>query len=135
MLAIGKGRLSAQLASWAYQSILSILLLNSAFLATRPRHCMHHGSRGFSCSVEDCVTTCYIYSIMSMSKFCLFAQDSVDGMIQHLASLANRQIILSFAPKTLYYSVLKRIGEFFPGPSRVCPLIHLRLAIMNGEPG
>ena len=47
-------------------------------------------------------------------------------MIGHLANLADKQLILSFAPKTLYYSVLKRIGEFFPGPSRVgapsCPV-------------
>ena len=47
-------------------------------------------------------------------------QGSVDGMIRHLASLSSQQLILSFAPKTLYYSVLKRIGELFPGPSRVC---------------
>lgn len=47
-----------------------------------------------------------------------YDQNSVDGMIRHLASLSDRQLILSFAPKTLYYSVLKRIGEFFPGPSR-----------------
>lgn len=46
-------------------------------------------------------------------------QDSVDGMIQHLASLADKQLILSFAPKTFGLSLLKRIGEFFPGRSQV----------------
>ncbi len=39
-------------------------------------------------------------------------------MVTHLASLAEKRLILSFAPKTLWYSVLKRIGELFPGPSK-----------------
>lgn len=40
-------------------------------------------------------------------------------MISHLASLAEERLIISFAPKTLAYSILKRIGELFPGPSKV----------------
>ncbi|GIL98429.1 hypothetical protein Vretimale_3811, partial [Volvox reticuliferus] len=47
-----------------------------------------------------------------------YPQDKVDGMISHLASLANNRLIISFAPKTLSYSILKRIGELFPGPSK-----------------
>lgn len=47
-----------------------------------------------------------------------YPQDQANDMIRHLASLANKRIILSFAPKTLYYSVLKRVGELFPGPSK-----------------
>jgi len=47
-----------------------------------------------------------------------YPQKKAGGMIQHLASLAERRLILSFAPKTWYYSVLKRIGELFPGPSK-----------------
>ncbi|KAG2485860.1 hypothetical protein HYH03_015443 [Edaphochlamys debaryana] len=47
-----------------------------------------------------------------------YPQDRVDGMITHLASLANNRLIVSFAPKTLSYSILKRIGELFPGPSK-----------------
>nr|GLL33686.1 magnesium protoporphyrin IX methyltransferase, chloroplastic-like [Ipomoea trifida] len=39
-------------------------------------------------------------------------------MIAHLASLADNRLILSFAPKTFYYDLLKRIGELFPGPSK-----------------
>eukprot|EP00250_Pteridium_aquilinum_P005715 c15769_g2_i1 orf=159-1193(+) len=40
------------------------------------------------------------------------------GMIAHLASLAEKRLILSFAPETPFLAVLKRIGEFFPGPSK-----------------
>ncbi|NJR52139.1 MAG: magnesium protoporphyrin IX methyltransferase [Leptolyngbyaceae cyanobacterium CSU_1_3] len=39
-------------------------------------------------------------------------------MIEHLGSLANDRLILSFAPKTFLLTILKRIGEFFPGPSK-----------------
>jgi hypothetical protein len=46
-------------------------------------------------------------------------QDKANGMIKHLASLAEDRLIISFAPKTLAYSILKRIGELFPGPSKV----------------
>lgn len=47
-----------------------------------------------------------------------YPQDKAGAMVQHLASLAEKRLILSFAPYTLYYSVLKRIGELFPGPSK-----------------
>lgn len=39
-------------------------------------------------------------------------------MVSHLASLAQDRLVISFAPKTLSYSILKRIGELFPGPSK-----------------
>ena len=39
-------------------------------------------------------------------------------MIAHLASLAESRLILSFAPKTYVLSALKKVGEFFPGPSK-----------------
>ncbi|PSF38704.1 magnesium protoporphyrin IX methyltransferase [Aphanothece hegewaldii CCALA 016] len=39
-------------------------------------------------------------------------------MITHLASLADSRLILSFAPKTFFLSILKKVGEFFPGPSK-----------------
>lgn len=40
------------------------------------------------------------------------------GMVQHLAGLSKERLILSFAPKTWYYTLLKRIGELFPGKSK-----------------
>ncbi|WZY85598.1 hypothetical protein YC2023_031982 [Brassica napus] len=47
-----------------------------------------------------------------------YPQNKADGMIAHLASLAEKRVILSFAPKTFYYDILKRIGELFSGPSK-----------------
>jgi magnesium-protoporphyrin O-methyltransferase len=39
-------------------------------------------------------------------------------MISHLCSLAKSRIIISFAPKTFWLTILKKIGSFFPGPSK-----------------
>jgi magnesium-protoporphyrin O-methyltransferase len=47
-----------------------------------------------------------------------YPSEKMGEMIQHLCSLADDRLIISFAPKTWYYSALKKIGEFFPGPSK-----------------
>ncbi|MFM7427867.1 MAG: magnesium protoporphyrin IX methyltransferase, partial [Elainella sp.] len=47
-----------------------------------------------------------------------YPQEQVMEMIRHLSSLAESRLILSFAPKTPCYSLLKKIGDFFPGPSK-----------------
>ncbi|MGB3493759.1 MAG: magnesium protoporphyrin IX methyltransferase [Elainellaceae cyanobacterium] len=47
-----------------------------------------------------------------------YPQDKAADMISHLSSLAESRFVLSFAPKTLAYTVLKKIGDFFPGPSK-----------------
>lgn len=40
-------------------------------------------------------------------------------MIKHLAGLADKRLIISFAPKTFFYTWLQRVGNLFPGPSKV----------------
>ncbi|WP_088429095.1 magnesium protoporphyrin IX methyltransferase [Halomicronema hongdechloris] len=47
-----------------------------------------------------------------------YPQAQAATMIGHLSSLAESRLLLSFAPKTLAYSLLKKIGDFFPGPSK-----------------
>jgi len=47
-----------------------------------------------------------------------YPQEKADDMVKHLASLAEERVIISFAPYTLRYAILKRIGELFPGPSK-----------------
>ena len=47
-----------------------------------------------------------------------YPQNQADAMVSHLCSLAESRVILSFAPKTCAYSLLKKIGSFFPGPSK-----------------
>ncbi|MGB2924632.1 MAG: magnesium protoporphyrin IX methyltransferase [Limnothrix sp.] len=47
-----------------------------------------------------------------------YPREDAAKMIAHLASLSEDRLILSFAPKTVYLTALKKVGEFFPGPSK-----------------
>ncbi|XP_006656602.2 magnesium protoporphyrin IX methyltransferase, chloroplastic [Oryza brachyantha] len=47
-----------------------------------------------------------------------YPREEAKQMIKHLASLAEKRVLISFAPKTLYFDLLKRVGELFPGPSK-----------------
>lgn len=47
-----------------------------------------------------------------------YPSDKMGEMVQHLCSLADERVLISFAPKTWYYVFLKKIGELFPGPSK-----------------
>jgi len=47
-----------------------------------------------------------------------YPPEKAGEMIAHLSSLAESRLILSFAPKTCFYTILKKVGELFPGPSK-----------------
>ena len=47
-----------------------------------------------------------------------YPREEARAMIRHLASLAGKRLLISFAPRTLYFDLLKRVGELFPGPSK-----------------
>lgn len=47
-----------------------------------------------------------------------YPTDKMAEMVGHLCSLAESRVLISFAPKTWYYDLLKKIGELFPGPSK-----------------
>ncbi len=58
------------------------------------------------------------HTVICLDVLIHYPQDKAAEMIAHLASLAQSRLILSFAPKTLALTVLKKIGDFFPGPSK-----------------
>lgn len=58
------------------------------------------------------------HTVVCLDVMIHYPQDKAMEMITHLSSLAESRLILSFAPKTLAYSLLKKIGDFFPGPSK-----------------
>lgn len=58
------------------------------------------------------------HTVVCLDVLIHYPTEQATSMIKHLASLAEHRIILSFAPKTLLLTILKRIGEFFPGPSK-----------------
>lgn len=47
-----------------------------------------------------------------------YPDSQMAAMLTHLSNLAEHQFILSFAPKTVKYTLLKKVGEFFPGSSK-----------------
>jgi len=70
-------------------------------------------------AVQDLETLSGRYhTVICLDVLIHYPQDKAAAMITHLSSLAESRLILSFAPKTLAYSLLKKIGDFFPGPSK-----------------
>ncbi|MBJ7900324.1 MAG: magnesium protoporphyrin IX methyltransferase [Cyanobacteria bacterium RI_101] len=58
------------------------------------------------------------HTVICLDVLIHYPTEEIGPMIAHLASLAQRRLILSFAPKTLGLTLLKKVGEFFPGPSK-----------------
>jgi magnesium-protoporphyrin O-methyltransferase len=58
------------------------------------------------------------HTVICLDVLIHYPQEKAAQMIEHLSSLATDRLILSFAPKTVIYTLLKKIGDFFPGPSK-----------------
>ena len=58
------------------------------------------------------------HTVICLDVLIHYPQEQAEGMISHLTSMAQSRVIVSFAPKTLALTALKKIGEFFPGPSK-----------------
>ncbi|MCD8485520.1 magnesium protoporphyrin IX methyltransferase [Geitlerinema calcuttense] len=58
------------------------------------------------------------HTVICLDVLIHYPQNQADAMISHLCSLSESRVILSFAPKTCFYSLLKKIGSLFPGPSK-----------------
>ncbi|MFB2773479.1 magnesium protoporphyrin IX methyltransferase [Pelatocladus sp. BLCC-F211] len=70
-------------------------------------------------AVQDLETLSGSYhTVICLDVLIHYPQEKADAMISHLCSLAQSRVILSFAPKTCALTILKKIGSFFPGPSK-----------------
>lgn len=58
------------------------------------------------------------HTVICLDVLIHYPTEEAAAMIGHLASLADRRLILSFAPKTWRLTMLKKIGGLFPGPSK-----------------
>jgi len=58
------------------------------------------------------------HTVVCLDVLIHYPQEKADEMISHLCSLSQQRIVLSFAPKTCALTILKKIGSFFPGPSK-----------------
>lgn len=65
-----------------------------------------------------------------------YPTDKMAAMVQKLCSMAKGRVIISFAPDTWYYTLLKKVGEFFPGPSKTTrAYLHTEDAVRNALAG
>lgn len=61
-----------------------------------------------------------------------YPSDKAADMIRELAQHAKRRLVISFAPKTFFLALLKKVGEFFPGPSKATrAYLHAEEDIIN----
>ncbi len=69
-----------------------------------------------TCDLED--LSGRYHTVVCLDVLIHYPQDKAADMIKHLSNLAESRLVISFAPKTLAYSLLKKVGDFFPGPSK-----------------
>ncbi len=66
------------------------------------------------------------HTVICLDVFIHYPQNDAEEMVRHLCSLATNRLIVSFAPYTPFLALLKRIGQFFPGPSKTTRAYTLR---------
>ncbi|MCP9775361.1 MULTISPECIES: magnesium protoporphyrin IX methyltransferase [unclassified Cyanobium] len=65
-------------------------------------------------------------TVICLDVFIHYPQQPAEAMVRHLASMAEKHLIVSFAPYTPLLAALKKIGELFPGPSKATRAYTLR---------
>ena len=65
-------------------------------------------------------------TVICLDVFIHYPQAAAEEMVRHLAGLADRHLIVSFAPYTPLLALLKGIGQLFPGPSKTTRAYQLR---------
>ncbi|MFT5339744.1 MAG: magnesium-protoporphyrin O-methyltransferase [Cyanobium sp.] len=65
-------------------------------------------------------------TVICLDVFIHYPQAPAEAMVRHLAGLAERHLIVSFAPYTPLLALLKGIGQLFPGPSKTTRAYTLR---------
>lgn len=65
-------------------------------------------------------------TVICLDVFIHYPQAAAEEMVGHLAGLAERRLIVSFAPYTPLLALLKGIGQLFPGPSKTTRAYQLK---------
>ena len=115
----GVGSLSiplAQAGALVYGSDISEKMVNEAY---QRASAVLNPNKSFCFAAQDLESLSGRYhTVICLDVLIHYPQEKAAEMIGHLASMAESRLILSFAPKTLALTILKKIGEFFPGPSK-----------------
>lgn len=114
----GVGSLSiplAQAGAKVYASDISEKMVEEAQERAIALNLSHHLS--FTVSDLEALGGRY-HTVVCLDVLIHYPQEEAARMVNHLSNLAESRLLLSFAPKTAAYSVLKKIGSFFPGASK-----------------
>ncbi|MGB5134650.1 MAG: magnesium protoporphyrin IX methyltransferase [Prochlorococcaceae cyanobacterium] len=65
-------------------------------------------------------------TVICLDVFIHYPQAPAEEMVRHLAGMAEKHLIVSFAPYTPVLALLKCIGQLFPGPSKTTRAYTLR---------
>jgi magnesium-protoporphyrin O-methyltransferase len=65
-------------------------------------------------------------TVICLDVFIHYPQAPAEEMVRHLAGMAEKHLIVSFAPYTPLLALLKGIGQLFPGPSKTTRAYTLR---------
>ncbi len=115
----GVGSLSiplAQMGAQVFASDISEKMVTEA-QATAEKILADTSNLSFTVSDLENLTGKY-HTVICLDVLIHYPDWDMEQMVKHLASLAESRLIVSFAPKTFLLSILKKIGEFFPGPSK-----------------
>jgi len=92
----------------------------SASMATEAaRRAEELGVTGASFEASDLESVNGKYNLVTCIDVMIhYPTEKMTDMVSHLAGLSDEKLLISFAPKTPAYVLLKKIGELFPGPSK-----------------
>ncbi len=124
----GVGSLSIPLAQLGAGSIAASDL-SEAMVAEASRRAVDAGISGgqlqFTASDLESLQGRYD-TVICLDVFIHYPQAPAEEMVRHLAGMAERHLIVSFAPYTPLLALLKGIGQLFPGPSKTTRAYTLR---------
>ena len=66
------------------------------------------------------------HTVICLDVFIHYPQKAAEEMVEHLCGLSQKRLIVSFAPYTPLFALLKSIGQLFPGPSKTTRAYTLR---------
>jgi len=115
----GTGSLSIPLAkegATVYASDISEKMVGEAQSQAKSALGENHNIH-FSVSDLEAITGSYD-TVICLDVLIHYPDPDIPTMVKYLADCAESRFIISFAPKTFFLSLLKKIGEFFPGPSK-----------------
>jgi magnesium-protoporphyrin O-methyltransferase len=113
----GVGSLSIPLAETG--AIISASDISEKMVGEAQSRAVELGYDNLSFSVQDLEAVTGRYNtVICLDVLIHYPTEKAAEMVAHLASMAEERLVISFAPKSPILNVLKKIGEFFPGPSK-----------------